>query len=108
MGIKQATLQNIAAELDNGKIQTAFAKEMERVLKDCLNRPSNKKKRTVTLVFSVMPEAHEGQCESIRLAADIKSSIPARTSTEYPLGININGQAWFTVEDDAEMQRALQ
>ncbi len=102
------TLESIARELDSGKIQVGFAKELERVLQDCLNRPSNKKKRTVTMTFSIVPEAHEGQCEGIRLAADIKSTIPARASSEYPLGINVNGQAWFTLEDDVEMQRALQ
>lgn len=98
----QLTLENLK-ELDSGKVQVAFAKELQRCLLDCINRPNDKKSRKTTLEVSVVPKALEGQCEGVFVAFDVSSKIPPRKTDAYPLGITTAGQAFFSVGSEKEL-----
>lgn len=102
----ELTLENLK-DLDSGKVQVAFGKELQRCLMDCLNRPNEKKPRKTTLELTVAPIAADGECEKVSIAFDVTSKIPARKTEAYSLGINTVGQAWFHAEEeeDAEQSR---
>ena len=91
------------AELDSGKIQACFAAELKRAVADCVNRPSNKKNRTVNLLLTMTPKMNEndGSCEGIKVAFDVKSNVPARSTNAYDMGVTQAGQAWFTSDEEA-------
>lgn len=100
----ELNLENLK-DLGDGKIQVAFGLELQRALKDCLNRPNEKKARKVTLEVSATPIAQEGECEGVNVAFDIKSTVPARRTQSYPLKITTAGQAWWMAESEEEAEQ---
>ena len=96
----ELNLENLK-ELDGGKVQVAFGLELKKCLMDCLNRPNEKKSRKVSLECYVTPIAADRDCEGVTVAFDVRSSVPARKTEGYKLGITTQGQAYF-VEETAE------
>jgi hypothetical protein len=99
----ELSLDNLT-DLDDGKVQLMFAMELKRALLDCLNRPGEGKARKVSLICAVVPEADEaGNCEGVRVSFDVKSTLPARKTLQYPMGITKAGQAWFSKEEEEDV-----
>lgn len=100
----ELTLEHLA-DLDEGKVQLMFAAELKRALLDCLNRPTEKKVRKVSLLVEIKPQCdQEGNCENVNIGFDVKASIPARRTKVYELGITNGGQAFFMVDADADVE----
>ncbi|MDE2472327.1 MAG: hypothetical protein KGL35_27245 [Bradyrhizobium sp.] len=86
-------------ELDAGRVSVAFAHELRRVVLDCLDRPAEKKERTVTLTVRVKPEVtDDGQCESAKARFQIASKVPQRESKAYDFGVTNKGHLFFQAE----------
>ena len=101
------TLDNLRL-LDFGKIGLAFAREVEHVVKDCLDRPGDDHARTVTLRFSFTPDGTPGvgDCETVRVEAEVSSAVPKRRSKVYEMTPRKSGDLVFNPdlpgEPDAE------
>lgn len=99
----ELTLSNLK-DLDQGKVPIMFGLELKKALQDCLNRPSLKKARKVTLELEITPVANEGECEKVLIGFDVKSRIPPRRTEAVPLGITHAGQAWFYNEEPEDLE----
>lgn len=85
--------------LDFGKIGVAFDHEIERVVKDCLDRPSDDHARTVTIKFSfeptLDPSAGMVDCETVAVECEVSSAVPKRRTKVYEMRPHKNGQLSF-------------
>jgi len=87
-------------QLAHGKVGVAFDREIKRMIKDCLDRPSDERKRIITLTVEVTPTAvADGQvvtCEGAVCVAKVKSKLPDYESQKIDLGVRENGGAVFS------------
>lgn len=67
-------------QLDDGRVSKAFLHELQRAVKDCMDRPGDKKPRTVTLELNIKPVvSSEGgliEMEGADGEFTIKSKVP--------------------------------
>lgn len=83
---------NALKDFDLGKIDVAFVKELEAVVRDLRDRPGEKAARKVTLEVELIPqEADTGDCETAMMRFMISSRIPKRSSRTYEVGVQKNG-----------------
>ena len=98
MARKELTLDNLK-DLDFGKIGEAFNQEIQRVVRDCNDRPGDKRARKVAIEFAVVPVLGEGgDCEECLVEAQITSAVPKRRTKVYTMLPNRNGQLAFHPE----------
>lgn len=84
--------------LDGGKIVLAFDKEVERAVADCMDRPADKRPRSVQVTFKMIPtstEESKGDCDQVVIAAEITSTIPKRRTRPYVMVPHTNNQLSF-------------
>lgn len=105
----QLSLADVGS-LDDGKIHLMFAAELKRCIQDCLNRPGEEKPRKVNLIMELAPIQDEdlGDCRSLKMATDVKSTLPPRRTKQYELGVTKTGQAFFTVEEEDEFDPVVE
>ena len=88
------------AQLAHGKVGVAFDREVHRMIRDCLDRPSDERARTITLTVSVVPKSViDGQsvtCEGATAVAKVKSRVPDYETQQIDLGVRENGGAVFS------------
>lgn len=90
--------------LDLGKVDAAFQIELHKVVKDCMDRPGDESKRSVTLTLEIAPEmASAGVCETVAAEFQVTSKMPSRKSRVYSMRPHVNGSLLFNPEsaDDA-------
>lgn len=88
-----ASLEN----LDDGRVAVAFAHELRRSVQDCMDRPGDKKPRSVSLEFRLTPVVgDEGQCEGAEGEFEIKSKVPTRKSKTYSFSTNRKGHLIYS------------
>lgn len=99
----QFTLENLRL-LDFGKIGAAFQVELERVVKDCMDRPGDDHAREVTIKFRIAPTEEGGitNCDTVSVECEISSAVPKRRTKVYEMRPNINGQLTFNPDLSAE------
>ena len=92
--------------LDNGLIAKLLDEEMKRAVKDCQDRPGDKKSRVVTLKINISPfdVAGGGDLEGCYTSFDVDSTMPKKKSRDYPTLVHRNGQLSFS-ENNAENPR---
>lgn len=99
MPIVQLNFKSLA-DLDDGRIATAFEHEIKRAVQDCYDRPSDKKPRTITLEFQLTPitENNGGVVETEGCHGEfkIKSKVPERRSKTYEFKANKQGHLSFS------------
>ncbi len=94
--------------LDNGIIDEAFKREIQHVVKDCEDRPLDKKARTVCIKFELVPvpdtSSNQVLCEHVVVACDISSSVPKRRTKVYQMKPKQDGSLVFhpDLPDDAD------
>lgn len=89
------------AKIDDGVVAAMFKKAAEQVIKDCEDRPGEKKAREVELKMTITPVVdQEGNCDGLMSQFSCKSRIPLRHTTGIPLVIKAGGKAAFQVEDE--------
>lgn len=96
---QQLTLNSLS-EIDNGRVAEAFMQDLKHVVQDCIDRPSDKNPRVVTLEFTVVPipENNQGivECSDVDGNFKIKSKVPTRKSKTYSFRANKQGQLCFS------------
>lgn len=101
MPFVELTLKSLE-ELDDGRVSKAFAHELRRAVQDCLDRPRDKKARTVTLELSLTPCVTDegGIIEATGADGEfsIKSKVPTRKSKTYSFKANKKGQLAYSSE----------
>ena len=99
MAIVQLNFKSLA-ELDDGRVATAFEHEVKRAVQDCFDRPGDKKARTIMLEMSLTPitETNGGIIETDGCHGEfkIKSKVPERRSKTYEFKANKYGHLSFS------------
>ena len=74
------------AELDLGKVDGAFKAQLRHILADLVDRPEEKKERTIILKMSVAPEeVSRGVLDSVRVWFQLGSKVPGLRSKDYSM-----------------------
>ena len=86
--------------LDLGQINQAFQNELERIVKDCMDRPHLEKARQITIRFLFEPvsDSNRNDCDRVSVGCHITSGIPKRESRTYEMVPTVNGQLVFHPE----------
>lgn len=99
MALQLLKLETLS-ELAHGKVGVAFDREIKRMVRDCIDRPSDDRARTITLTMTLTPTAVvDGQsvtCEGAKAIAKVKSKVPDYETQEIDLGVRENGGAVFS------------
>lgn len=97
--VKVLTLATVP-ELAHGKVGVAFDRECKRMIRDCIDRPSDERPRKLVLQVTFKPVAVvDGQCvtcEGARAVAKIRGMAPDYETQEIDLGVRENGGAVFS------------
>ena len=92
---KKLTLENLP-ELDHGQVAGQLNLLIRQAVQDCQFRPTEKKKRTVTLTVELSPVADPaGNCDRIDVSFKFRSSAPAAATANYPMRTGPNGSLLF-------------
>jgi hypothetical protein len=75
------------SHLDNGKMDQLLRSQLALISRDCINRPSEKKKRKISLVFTAEPvmDPDSGDCERVKLVVECRSRVPDFRSRAYEM-----------------------
>lgn len=81
------------ADLDDGRINKLLLQHISRVAQDCMNRPGDKTKRTVSLDFHVVPtiDPETRECEQVKVEIEAKSKVPTYRSKTYEMRVTKTG-----------------
>ena len=86
-------------DLDNGKVDAAFQRELRHAIADCMDRPGDANARTVGLAAKITPVVDDdGSCSGACVEFTVKSKVPDRKSRPYSFGINKKGHLFFSDE----------
>lgn len=98
MNKQSFTLENLKL-LDFGKIGAAFDAERQHVVKDCIDRPTDERPRSVSISFKfkpmVDPSANVTDCDSVAVECEITSSLPKRRTKVYTMTPRHDGTLTF-------------
>lgn len=98
MARKELSLDTLK-DLDFGKVDAAFRRELRRVMQDIQDRPTEQAKRKVAVVVEVWPsEVVAGEVEQVKTQFSITSKIPKLQSTDYQMALRSNGRLVFSVD----------
>ena len=103
---------NTLKDLDGGKPAIAFRRAVEDCVKDCSDRPTEKRPRKVTfeLVMTPVPAddpEFEGTFRSDGVTGEfkIKSNIPNRQTRPYSFGLDRQGKLFFSTESPTNVNQ---
>lgn len=97
--------------LDSGMITQIFKLEMDRVVKDCMERPLLDKPRKVAIVFEVTPKSQSPNvtigtidCDRVNVEAAVESSVPKQRTQVYEMTPKHDGSLLFhpDIPDDPD------
>jgi len=101
-------------QFDFGKASAAFSMALEKAVRDCLDRPGEKKAREVSLVAKLTPVLlQDGDVVDCEIGFTIGCGVPKWQTAARPVGATTGGQLFFqelapdnpdqmTVDDFAE------
>ena len=96
MSVMPVSLSNLKS-LDDGKAAAAFDAHLQRIARDCLDRPGDGTARSVTLQVAVKPIMEsDGSCDRVDAQISVKSSVPQHKTKVYNFGLHRNGQLAFS------------
>jgi|GEM_PF-4360451 len=75
------------SQLDNGKMDVLLRSQLALIARDCINRPGDKRKRTLSLIFTAVPvpDPETLDCERVKLVVQCKSRVPDFQSRPYEM-----------------------
>ena len=101
MALKELTLDTIK-DLDFGKAAVGFKVALERAVKDCNDRPSDDRKRTVVLSLTLVPvkeiSGNTISCEGAKGVFQVRCKIPDWEMDTVDFGVKNNGMLYFSEE----------
>lgn len=92
---KQLTIDSLR-DLDFGLVSTAFETELQRVVKDLQDRPTDGKPRKVALIFVL--KSMDDHADDIDCECEVVASIPKRVSKPYRMRAKQDGSLYFQPE----------
>lgn len=102
MPFMELTLESLG-DLDDGRVAKAFLAELRNIVRDCQDRPQDKKPRTLTLEAQIVPVvASEGgivELDGVECEFKIVGRVPSRKSKTYTLRANNKGQVSFSCDN---------
>lgn len=87
--------------VDDGRIEKAFMQELRRAVFDCRDRPTEKKKRVVSLEATISPLFNTNTmiADDADVNFKIKAKIPTRESQTVVMRMNARDQLIFSDTD---------
>ncbi len=90
-------------KFDFGIVATAFNKQVERVVSDCMDRPTDDKAREVMLVLKAKPLAvvsgSSVDCEAVDVEFEIRSRVPTLRSKIVRMEPKADGRLLFNPDN---------
>lgn len=100
------SLENLS-EIDGGKAALAFQEHVRRATLDCMDRPGDVKKRTVTFKVEITPLMQDdGDCTEVVMRLHAASSVPPHQTRLLSLGIRRNGSLVFNPDSPNDVNQA--
>lgn len=83
-------------DFDAGKARVAFEEALQRVVRDCLDRPGDKSARKATLTAVIKPvQEQDGDVVDAEVHFQIKAETPPWQTRPRPVAVNKQGQLIF-------------
>lgn len=94
-------------EMDNGKIDKLLLQGLRQVIQDCVDRPTDKKARKVTLqlIFSPIPD-DLGACDEVSMSVQSKVSVPVKQTKTYSIGAKPSGEGFLNLASDDDVKQS--
>lgn len=86
MALAQFKFETLAT-MDDGRLSTAFEQALDRLRRDCEDRPGLKKARTLTMTVSLVPtmDTDVSKLARVHIGVDFSEKIPSRQSKNYEM-----------------------
>lgn len=96
MSLRQLKLDTLK-DLDFGRPAVAFEQSVADAVRDCKDRPGDKRPRKVCLEFVLVPVIEQdGDCTGVEGEFKIKVSLPHRQTKPYSFGLTRQGHLLFS------------
>lgn len=90
--------------LTGGAVAAQFDDDLKRAVKDCEDRPTDKRARVVALIVKLNPEVDmksgKVHCEDVAVEMQIKTGLPQRHSPVYRMKPKADGVLMLPEEED--------
>ena len=93
-------------KMDDGRVAVAFEHEMKKVVSDISDRPGDQSARSVTLTLRFKPVAPGGTIDEVTVGFAISSSVPAKKSKQYSMGLRGSDQLMVNPESASNWRQA--
>lgn len=95
MSYEQLTLASLN-DLDSGKAAECFQRLLKRAAEDCMDRPGDESKRTVTLKVLLSPVMdQDGDLSEVRTEIQCEAKFPAYRTKEYSMTVRKGGMVVY-------------
>jgi len=109
MSLKVLNLDTLK-DLDLGRVGVGFGRLLEQAVRDCLDRPSDKRARKLTLQLAIKPKAeivgNSISCEGASGVAQLKLKLPDYETQEVDFGVRENGRLVFSEDSPTNHRQA--
>jgi hypothetical protein len=109
MGLERLTVDSLA-KIDFGSIAEAFKTHIERLVRDCVDRPGVKSARKVALELKLTPVAQVRgttiDCDGAKGVFCIKSSIPNHETQAVDFGVRSDGSLVFNEDSPRDHRQS--
>lgn len=109
MGLERLTIDALA-RIDFGSVAAAFKTHVERLVRDCVDRPGVKNARKVALELKLTPVAEVRgntiDCGGAKGVFRIKSSIPDHETQAVDFGVRHDGSLVFNEDSPRDHRQS--
>lgn len=109
MGLEKLTVESLG-KIDFGSIAEAFKAHIERLVRDCVDRPGVKAARKVALELKLTPVAEVRgntiDCDGAKGVFRIKSAIPEHETQAIDFGVRQDGSLVFNEDSPRDHRQA--
>ena len=88
------------AEIDQGAVGLLMRNALVQIARDCLNRPTDKTSRTLTLELTMKPIANGPDLKHIEFVPTIKTKVPKYCTAPMVINASSNGFSYAPDEID--------
>lgn len=105
MALLRLNLETLKS-LDMGSIDVAFRTHLERVVKDCLDRPGDKRSRKVAIELIAVPvpeiRGNTIDCDGVKATLKVKSALPDHETRTLDFGVKADGTLVFNEDSPCD------
>jgi hypothetical protein len=93
--------------MDNGKIDKLLTQGLKQVIQDCVDRPTDKKPRKVTLQLDFVPIPDDlGTCDEVSMSVQSKVTVPVKRTKTYSVGAKPSGEGFLNLASDDNVNQS--